>query len=152
MLQITSQLAGLGLNGNWSLYEKRLSIPGSASGVICNFGKSFLHLSFSFPHTHKESEINNWSLTVLYKDLRGSDINKSPDLIYWEWYTSSWGLAAETSKSTSSHWHCKDFCYIFILLLGYGQSLWLEVQKIAWSLLSSPQTLKKAAISQKSIR
>lgn len=67
MLQITSQLAGLGLNGNWSLYEKRLSIPGSASGVICNFGKSFLHLSFSFPHTHTKKvklTIDHWLSSI----------------------------------------------------------------------------------------
>lgn len=60
------------------MYEKGVSISGSAPGVIYNYGKKASHVCFLVSHTHtKKMKFNNQSVTLFYKELWGSDIKVS---------------------------------------------------------------------------
>lgn len=78
-----------------------------------------------------------------------SGINLSSNLIHWGSYTSLRGLAVETNIATSSHWHCKRFCYIY-----HSHWLWAipmtKVQKLH-TLYSPVSRLLKKQLSQESL-
>lgn len=77
----------------WNYEWKRVSVSGSDSGVVCNCGKNLLTFASQFP-THTKWK---WNLTINHwfsfiKSCRDQILKLPPNLIYWRWYSNSWGL------------------------------------------------------------
>lgn len=71
--RISLQLAGLRVAGNWTMYEKEVSIPGSALGVVYNYGKSLLAFASQFPTDTKRKwnlTLNHWLSSVRVVGIR----------------------------------------------------------------------------------